>query len=89
MFRSLTMKGAEAQIRWAYHRAASLGAWELSASGPIGTFTATVIEADTFKLSQPALSVRIPRPNGSAWSYPVQSLHVADGTLTARVSLQE
>jgi hypothetical protein len=89
MFKSFSLAGQAAEIRWAYHRAASLGPWRLSAGGSDGTLTATVIEADTFKLSQPALTLRIPRQNGSVWSYPIQSLHIADGTLTARVSTQE
>jgi hypothetical protein len=89
MLRALSLAGQQAEIRWAYHRAASLGPWTLSANGAAGTLTAQVIEADTFKLSQPALTFRIPRPNGSVWAYPIQSLHIADGTLTARVSTQE
>lgn len=89
MFRGLTITGKEAEIRWGYRKAARLSSYILTADGASGTVTGTVAEADSFTLTQPALTFRIVRQNGPAWSYPVQSLQVADGTLTARVSLQE
>lgn len=76
-------------VRWAYHRAASLGPWELTADGTVGSLTAKVKESDAFTLAQPDLSFRVTRQNGSAWSWPIHSLHIAGDTLTAKVSMQE
>jgi len=87
MFRSLEIKGTEGEIRWVYHRAARLGLWSLSAQGATGTLTAKVLESDAFKLEQPGLVFRVCRPNGS-WTYPILSLHIADGTLYASLDLQ-
>lgn len=89
MFRGLSISGTAAEVRWGYHRAARLESYTLTAQGATGTVTGTVTEADAFKLAQPDLTFRIVRQNGPAWSYPVHSLHVADGTLTASVLLQE
>lgn len=86
---AMTIRGAEATVRWVYHRAAELGSWELTVDDTVGTVTAKVTAADDFKLAQQGLVFRVDRQNGPAFIWPVQSLHVADGMLTARVSLQE
>jgi hypothetical protein len=88
MLRSFTLSGSEAVVRWGYHSAAVLGPWTLTADTTGGTVTAKVTTADGFKLAQPDLIFRVPRQTGS-WDYPIHSLLVADGTLTARVSMQE
>lgn len=86
---SLTIKGRDALIRWGYHTAAALAAYEMTGTGATATVTAQVVTADDFKLSQQGLTFRIPRQNGPHWDYAVQSLQIAGGTVTATVSLQE
>ena len=86
---ALTIHGPEGVVRWVYHSAATLGAWTLTVTPAGGDLTATVVSADDFKLSQQGLTFRWSRQNGSAWVWPIQSLHVADVTLTARVGPQE
>lgn len=83
------MRGLSATVQWGYHCAASLGAYTFTASDTGGEITAVVNAADDFKLSQPALKFCITRQNGRRWSWPVLSLQIADGALTATVGPQE
>lgn len=86
---SFAIRGPSASVHWGYHSAARLGAWTITASDMGGELTAKVESADTFKLSQPALTFRVPRPNGSVWKWPILSLQYADGRLSARLGPQE
>ena len=89
MGNTLTIRGREALLRWGYHTAATLAAYEMTGTGATATVTAKVVSADNFKLQQQGLTFRIPRQNGPHWDYAVQSLHVADATVTVTVFLQE
>lgn len=90
MFASVTLTGREGgAVMWGYHLAASLTSWSLSAQGTTGRLTATVGEADDFRLAQPGLTFRVLRQTGQHWDWPLSELHIADRTLTATVSLQE
>jgi hypothetical protein len=90
MFRSATLSGRDgATVQWGYHCAASLASWSLSANGATGTLTATVGEADPFKLEQPGLKFCVIRQTGLPWEWPITALHIADRTITATVDLQE
>ena len=86
---ALTLTGHDGAIVWGYHTAASVVSWSLSATGTTGTLTAKVSKADTFKLTQQDLKFRVRRQTGTSWEWPIDSLHVADGTVTATVRLQE
>ena len=86
---ALTMTGPDGAIRWGYHTAATVGAWTFTADATGGNLTAQVVTADDFKLSQQELTFRCNRQKGPAWVWPVQSLSVAGGTLTARLGPQE
>ncbi len=86
---SITIGGKTAVLKWAYHDAAMLGTWEITARNTGGDLTATVVSSDDFMLSQPALKFCVPRQNGPAWIWPVLSLWVADGTLHASLGPQE
>lgn len=86
---TLNIKGRDAAIRWGYHTAATLTAYEMTGTGATATVTATVVSADHFKLSQQGLTFRILRQHGPHWDYAVHSLHIAGQTVTATVSLQE
>jgi hypothetical protein len=84
------IRGSEALVRWGYHTAASLGPWTLNAEGGGGTVTATVVTHDACAASQQPLTFVVPRPKGHKWVWPIQSLQIADGKLTASVGpLQE
>lgn len=85
MFRTATMTGPAARVTWGYHVAAQLQAWSLTADGNTVRLTAAVESSDAFKLTQQGLSLCIPRQKGAVWTYPIESLHIADRTLTAVV----
>lgn len=81
----LRVKGAAAELRWGYHRAATLGAWSVGGTPGAWTFTATVVEADTFRVSQRPL--KVVTPNG--WHWPVFTLQMTGTSLTAVVGPME
>ena len=89
MTNAFTFHGQEGELLWGYLPAASLGPWTFTADHAGGDLTAQVKDADTFRTSQPFLTFRVVRQNASVWIWPVQSLHIADGRLTARLGPQE
>lgn len=86
---SFVLKGSAAVVQWGWHNAAQLGSYTFTASDVGGDVTAMVTSVDAVKLSQPALTFCITRPNGTRWTWPVLSLHIADGTLSASLGPQE
>jgi hypothetical protein len=89
MFQSATIRGPQAVIRWVYHQAARVGPWEVTTDGGGALLTAAVIEGDAFKLAQPGLTFRVSLQNGKAWTWPIESLQIAAGTLSARLGPQQ
>lgn len=87
---TFTVGGRQAELRWSYHVAASLGPWTLTMdrSGG-GALTAQVVSADTFRVEQRPLTFRTVRQNAAPWEWPVTSLHIAGATLTAALGPQE
>jgi hypothetical protein len=86
---SFAARGAAGVVRWSYHTAASLGPWTM-ALGPEGiTLTASVLSSDAFKVSQQPLTFMVVRPNGVTWRWPIQSLQIDSGSLTASLGPQE
>ena len=65
------IRGPEAQIRWGYHTAASLGPWTLTAEGATSTVTAKVVTHDACAVSQQPLTFVVTRPKGHRWRWPV------------------
>lgn len=85
----VVLRGPGAEVRWGYRRAAVLGPWTLT-SEPSGTsVTASIATVDAFAASQQPLTFVVPRPNGQPWRWAVQSLQIADTTLTASLGAQE
>jgi hypothetical protein len=80
------MTGSAARIVWGYLPAARLSAWSLSADG---TLTGMLADVDRFRLGQQGLTLRVDRPNGKVWAWPIITLSVADHTVSGTVSLQE
>src|SRR5262245_11019414 len=77
----LRLHGIGAELRWSYHLAATLGAWELVYDhGPIGErkpiivgdYRARILSA-TFALGQRPLTLVIVRPK-TVWRFPVATL---------------
>lgn len=89
MSHRVTMRGPAAEIRWAFYRAAELGAWSLEVSPTGGTVHAPIVSQDPLRLTQQALTFVVPRPNGVPWRWPIQSLTVTDASLTAQVGPME
>ena len=80
--------GSGGVVKWAYHKAVSLGAWTITAEPTVTTCTATVVTHDTFAASQRPLVLVIPRTT-TEWTWPIESLQIVDGTLTASLGQQE
>lgn len=77
---AFTIRGKVAEIRWGYHLAARLGSWTLDG----GVLSATVLDVDTFRVSQSPLTVVI-----GGISRPIDGLQIAGWTLTASICPQE
>lgn len=84
-----TVRGQSAELRWGYYSAAAIGPWTLTVHPSGGALTGTVIRADAFRTSQPSLTFRVTRQNAPAWIWPVLTLQIADGSLTATLGPQE
>jgi hypothetical protein len=86
----LSITGHTASIYWGYREVAAVSAWSVSSQGSsVATFTGTLERGDAFALTQQGLEVRIPRPKGQPWRWPVESLHLADRTVSATVRLAD
>jgi hypothetical protein len=84
------LRGLAAQVKWGYRVAASLGPWELAMESHGGTLTAAVVSSDACAVSQRPLIFEVSRPKGQRWVWPIESLQIKDGRLTASVGpLQE
>jgi hypothetical protein len=75
-----TIRGAAAEIRWGYQRAATLGSWTIDDQ----TLVATVTTVDAFRVAQSPLTVVI-----GSLVRPIHGLQIAGGTLTARLGPEE
>jgi hypothetical protein len=86
---TLTWAGAEAQLRWGYHQAAALREWTVSRDehGQL-RLSASVVRADTFRLSQRPLVFVVHRPHGS-WRWPIIELQNEGVSLTAMLGPKE
>ena len=75
----IALKGVDGEIRWSYHRAATLGTWTLDA----GRLTAKVTTSNAFQLSQQPLTFTVRRSNGAVWSWPICEIHIDGSSLSA------
>jgi hypothetical protein len=80
----VTMRGVNGEIRWSYHKAGQVSQWELFGS----TLTATLVNADAYRLSQTPLTFVVPRSNG-AWRWPIATIQVEGQSITATVGAEE
>lgn len=84
----VVFRGQAGEVKWAYHNAAALSAWELHADPTGGRLTATIVSQHAFRMTQPSLTFVVPRPNGQ-WRWPITSLQIAGDSLTATLGPQE
>jgi hypothetical protein len=80
-----TVTGAAADVFWGYRKVGSLGAWSVAGAPGAWTLTATVLSGEEWFSQRPLLIVT---PNGWRWPI-VETLQIADGTLTASIRPQE
>ncbi len=86
----LSITGPSGEIRWAYHRAATLSAWRVRLGDDgVLKLTATLAEVDAYRLAQQPVTFVVAREKGPAWCWPIVSLQIADRTLTACLGSQE
>ena len=85
MANTCAVRGAAAELRWGYAKAATLRDWSVAGAPGAWTFTATIVDDDTFRVSQRPLQVIT--PNG--WTWAVGTLQIAGRTLTASLIPQE
>jgi hypothetical protein len=78
----MRLRGPSGNIKWAWHRAASLGPWTIEND----LLTASVSDQDELGLSQQPL-VFEHTLGGQPMRWPIQSLQVSSGTLTAVLRL--
>lgn len=74
----VTITGQSAEVRWGYYTAATLGPWSVVN----GTLTATVVNADAYRVSQHPLVFVVIRTKG-VWTWPMTSVQIAGQTLSA------
>lgn len=84
-----TIHGPSARIYWGYRPVATLGPWDLSLDSTSTRVTASVVAAETYALSQPGLTFRWSRQNGRECIFPILSLQIADGAVSAQLGLEE
>lgn len=75
---SFVIKGAAAEIRWGYHRAAALEQWEVKENSA----TAKVVSLDRFRVTQRPLKFVAHTPSGHRWTWEINSLQVAGQTVS-------
>ena len=85
----VSLSGVEGAVRWGYHSAAILGAWSISRTETAAVvLTATVAQADAFRLSQRPIVFVAHHAKGT-WRWPIASLQVTGASLTAVLGQRE
>jgi len=80
------IRGEAAELRWGYLPAAQLRDWTFNPSSL--TVTARVVSSDAFRVSQHPIVFTVPRQT-CVWKWPVLSLQIVDGSLSAALGPQE
>lgn len=80
----VTMRGAAAEVRWGYQKAASLSSWTFDRTNDGQSHVeATIDSSDALRLSQSPLVFVVKRPKGPAWVWPVESSQSSGDTWSA------
>jgi hypothetical protein len=85
---AIRITGKLGVIRWGFHEAATVGPWTIQNDAAGVALTAPVTASDPFRLTQAPLSFQAAVGAGT-WRWPVESLTILDGTLTARLGFVE
>jgi len=90
---SYTITGIDGALKWNYREVAVLGAWTITMTGTGLDLTAQVVgEVDQYATtSQPSALIFCGsrQITGVHWTWPVSTLHIANGTLHARLTQTE
>jgi hypothetical protein len=81
------MAGAAGQIHWAYAVAAECEKFEVRQKGKALSLVARLASSDVFKLRQSPLAFVV-KVGGGRWTWPITSLTISDGLLTAQLQPQ-
>ena len=77
----LVFAGQGGGLYWSYLQAAVLGSWTITDD----RLTAQVVSHEESMTTQTSLTFRVDRPHSTPWVWSVAELHIAGGTLTARL----
>jgi hypothetical protein len=75
-----TLHGEQAEIRYGYHVAATLGAWDIEGRVISARITRLV---NRWWLTRPGLSFVLPRKNGSTSARAIEAVEIAGDIVTA------
>jgi hypothetical protein len=84
----VTISGRDGVLRWGYFQAAGLSTWTVTRDGGRWTLAGTVTGVDAFRVTQRPLAFVATHATG-CWRWPVETLAIADGRLTAALGPQE
>jgi hypothetical protein len=79
---AVTVNGVLGEVRWSYQLAGTLRGWTVTQDAGVWSLTGTLAQTNAFRLSQQPLAFVAPLVKG-VWKWPIQTLQIADGTLTA------
>lgn len=78
---SITLRGTSGDIRYVYHRAASVGAWTIEG----GCLRASLLSHEPYRLSQQPLTFTVYRPNGVTWTWGLRDVTVTGAELNGTI----
>jgi len=85
----VTVTGQTARVAWGYLTAATVRAWTVTkAEDGSWSLAATIDDTDTFRVTQRPLVFKASHARGT-WRWPVATLQITDGTLTASLGPPE
>lgn len=86
---SVTVSGAKGSIKWAYHEAATLGAWTVTTVEGTRTLSAAIVSSNASRVSQRPLVFVVPHATG-VWRWPiVGELQIQGAQLSAVLGPRE
>ena len=77
-----SITGARGRVRWAYYDAAIVTNYTLTRDGGRWRLTGQVTASNPLALQQRPLVFEVPH-NGGAWEWPIETVDVQDGRLSA------
>lgn len=84
----MTIQGATGEVRWAYLPAAVFGPWRLDTVPGGAVLEGRLVSQDDYRLAQEPLTAVV-NVGRQALVYPITSLHVNGGQLSAQLGPQQ